>query len=142
MKNSQRRKKKLIEHRERQQRQRVSGESLPKVHIASVVHEAVCDISGDDGFGHCTHYAVAGAKLLSLLTRKLYMPQAGDLQVFCDGDRGMMMDASLGGFGTGEFHTWIVGPVATASGREHPHLRLSGGPTPPDQGQQVISQPN
>ena len=67
MNKNQRRKKKLIERRKRQQRHQVGGISLPKDLIASVVHEAVCDFTGDDGMGHCAHYAVAGAKDISAL---------------------------------------------------------------------------
>ncbi len=129
MNKNQRRKKKLIERRKRQQRHQVGGISLPKDLIASVVHEAVCEFTGDDGFGHCAHYAVAGAKLLSVLTRKLYLPQAGDLQVFCDGDCGMMMDATEGGFGTGEFHAWIAGPVAFGTGQSSGRKPMAGDTT-------------
>lgn len=120
------RKQKLIERRKRQQRYQERGALLPKDQIAGVVHEAVCEFSGDDGFGHCAHYAVAGAKLLSVLTRKLYLPQAGDLSVFDDGDFGMMMDANEGGVRTGEFHSWITGPFILGSGQPGGCKPMSG----------------
>lgn len=111
----------------REQRRRKSGnrrlserqrkQHMPKNVIASVVHDAVCEFFGDDGCGHCAHYAVAGSKLVSSLSGQLYLPQAGDLWVMCDGDAGMMMDASQGGVRTGEFHAWIIGPCKVGTGQ-------------------------
>lgn len=91
--------------------------ALPKDRIAAVVHRAVCEVAQGDGFGHCAHYAVAGSGLLTRITGRLYLPQAGDLSLFCDGDAGIKMDAALGGVRTGEFHSWVVGPVGPGRGK-------------------------
>jgi hypothetical protein len=116
------RRKKLAERQRRQARRQVQPvlRALSRDRIAAVVHEAVCAFARDDGFGHCTHYAVAGSKLVSALTGKLYLPQVGSLQIFCDGDQGLMMDASQGGVRSGEFHAWIVGPVVLGGPGKQP----------------------
>jgi hypothetical protein len=80
---------------------------LDQERLASAVHEAVCDYHLDDGFGHCADYAFAGAVLLSALTKKCYVPQAGSLWVSHDpGDPTLCiaMQADNGGIYAGEFH--------------------------------------
>jgi hypothetical protein len=115
----QKRRKKLAE-RERRQAQRQARPVLPKDRIARIVHQAVCAFAQDDGFGHCAHYAVAGSKLVSMLSGKLYIPQAGDLEICCDGEEGILMDATQGGIRSGEFHSWIVGPVKLGGAEKRP----------------------
>lgn len=114
----QKRREKLAEREKRRARMNVAF-TLPKDKIAAVVHQAVCTFAQCDGYGHCAHYAVAGSTLISMLTQKLYVPQAGTLQIICDGDQGLMMDAKQGGIRSGEFHSWIVGPVGFGNPGKH-----------------------
>ena len=107
----QRRRKKLAA---RQLRLNCPEPKLDRDQIAEAVHRAVCEIRRDDGFGHCADYAVAGASLISSLTKHLYMPQVGNLLVSGDPedpDLCMCMKADKGGLNVGEFHAWIIGPL-------------------------------
>jgi hypothetical protein len=121
----QRRKRTLAERQRRFYRQNVH---LDKERLAHAVHKAVCEYHGDDGLGHCADYAFAGAVLLSALTKKRYIPQAGSLWV--NGDPGdptlcMAMLAEADGIYAGEFHSWIVGPVdGQKSGPMADHVEL------------------
>lgn len=96
------------------QANRQAAVAVDKNAIAKVVHHAVCEFHQDDGLGHCAHYAVGGAMLISALTKQIYMPQCGSLYVSGDPDDPnlcMSMQAQDGGLHAGEFHTWIVGPL-------------------------------
>jgi hypothetical protein len=87
------------------------NDEVTRQRIAEVVHEAICQCTGEDGMGCCAHYAMAGAALISQLTRKQYIAQCGLLLLCCDGDKAVKIDAKLGGLRSGEFHSWIVGPT-------------------------------
>ncbi|MGH6876802.1 MAG: hypothetical protein ACREHV_05400 [Rhizomicrobium sp.] len=49
--------------------------------IAEAVHQAVCEVTGSDGFSHCALYARAGAMAASLATGVEYTINAGCLEV-------------------------------------------------------------
>jgi hypothetical protein len=82
-----------------------------KTKIADTVHEVVCEAAGTDGVGCCHLYAVVGAGVLSGLTRRLHLPQAGTLQLRCDPASEWLftMDGTRGIEGPGaEGHCWVV----------------------------------
>ena len=52
-----------------------------KARIAEAVHQAVCEVTGSDGFSHCALYASAGAMVASLATGNEYVVNACRLEV-------------------------------------------------------------
>ena len=51
---------------------------ISRSRIAGAVHQAVCDVTGTDGYGHCALYAQAGAMAAHFITGEVYDLQAGD----------------------------------------------------------------
>lgn len=88
--------------------------------VAEAVHRAVCRFSEGDGIGQCQLYAVAGSALLTHLTKRLFMPQAGVIHVLAEEPDGWLAaDPREWGspevaLSVGEFHCWI----ADVTGRE------------------------
>jgi hypothetical protein len=84
-----------------------------KARIAHVVHRAVCEATGTDGYRCCHYYAAVGAVLLMVITRREYVAQAGSVYLAGDPDdpkRCLSMVCEAGSYDN-EFHSWIVGPV-------------------------------
>lgn len=89
--------------------------------VAEVVHQAVCEHTESDGYGHCLQYAVAGSLACSWATGGRYIPQIGSADiVFHPGPpmrRSMFINAETidgrDGLSRGEFHAWIVRPGIT-----------------------------
>jgi hypothetical protein len=139
----------------RQDRQR--AEVTPRIsraRIAEAVHEAVCLVGRDDGIGHCDGYAIAGAVVLSVLTRQDWHPQGGEARFGTgreidspEGELCFSWQPSAttpavtpngitggGGLANGELHAWaaraeggMVAEVADFSARHVPLLaRMSG----------------
>ncbi len=81
-----------------------------KAKIADVIHEVICERTGRDGVDCCMAYAVVGAGVLSDLAKRLYLPQAGTIQIDCDrqSEWAFTMDGSGGLAPVGEFHCWIA----------------------------------
>jgi hypothetical protein len=98
-----------------------------RVAIADAVHEAVCLISGSDGYGHCIFYAQVGAVVASAVTGRKFSMQAGQLWIGLgdvDGTGQELFLAAIpdggeyhhegigatvsGGLEVGEFHAWFA----------------------------------
>ena len=90
--------------------------------VADAVHRAVCRFTGSDGYGKCHLYSLAGSVLLSSLTNRLYLPQAGSILICVDPpDRwvGIEIDRccdSLTGLANGQYHCWIADATNCAPG--------------------------
>src|SRR4051812_11848077 len=69
---------------------------LVRDRIAEAVHQAVCEFTATDGFGHCILYSVAGMALLGCVFDHTTYIQAGTLGVLLDpaDDYWMVMDAA------------------------------------------------
>jgi len=114
----------------REDRQARQDGALPggvrKARFAEAVHQAVCEVTGSDGFGHCALYARAGAVAAAMVTgRDDYVVNAGRLTAGTgardpdDGDTELClgMDPALSGYSGREFHAWILRrPAAAPSG--------------------------
>lgn len=93
-----------------------TGTAAAKARIAEAVHQAVCQVTGSDGFGHCALYASVGAAVMSAATGAEYVVNAGRLEVGTgardpeDGDAEtyLGMDPALSGYSGREFHAWIL----------------------------------
>jgi hypothetical protein len=94
--------------------------------VADAVHAAVVALTGDDGYGHCELYALAGTLLLRQLTGENYQPQVGSFLFRADpaGNAWFEINAAKGGLDRFEYHAWIglPGPLlerAAAPGEPH-----------------------
>jgi len=82
--------------------------------VAEAVHRAVCKITSSDGFAKCHLYSLAGVGLLSRLTNRYYVPQAGSILISAgEPDRWVGIDISLSGdslvgLSDGDYHCWIA----------------------------------
>jgi hypothetical protein len=82
--------------------------------IAEAVHQAVCEVTGSDGFSHCALYASVGATVASLATGDEYVVNAGRLEVgtgtrdAVDTELYLGMDPALSGYSGREFHAWFI----------------------------------
>jgi hypothetical protein len=86
---------------------------------ADAVHRAVCALTGDDGYGHCDLYALAGHALLPAITRLDYMPQVGSFAARVDPPDGwFQICAEEGGMARGEYHCWLGLPGADTGRRD------------------------
>lgn len=76
---------------------------------AAAVHDAVCQVAGGDGYGHCLLYAHAGAALLGSLLDAPYQIQIGSLAYRIDpaGGGWLELRAEDGGLDRGEYHAWV-----------------------------------
>jgi hypothetical protein len=82
---------------------------------AEAVHRAVCESTGDDGFGHCPLYICAGSYLLSALAPELgvCMCRSGSLLLSPNPRRPgswVGLDIKNGGIARGAFHCWLSFP--------------------------------
>lgn len=83
--------------------------------IAGAVHEAVCEVTGTDGFQRCLEYAWSGAVIAQTVTGKPHTWQAGSAAVFIadDDDGGAPYYLGLGpgdgytGASNGDLHCWF-----------------------------------
>lgn len=98
---------------------------ISKARIAEAVHEAVCHVTGSDGFGHCALYARAGAVVASVITGTEYVVNAGRLEAGtgtpdpedASTELYLGMDPALSGHSGREFHAWFIRrPPGTAQG--------------------------
>ena len=104
---------------EREGRQRAG-----RARMAEAVHEAVCQVTGSDGFGHCPLYAWAGAVVASVVTGGDYDLHAGAVTVWtgdvnANGELALRIDppgaefdhpllgTMPGGMANGELHAWF-----------------------------------
>lgn len=114
---------------ERQHRQRDEvAPGLSRARIAEAVHQAVGDTTGGDGYGMCHLYARAGALVVSLITGRPYMWQAGELLVGTgdaneDGELHFQYKPAASGYNGLEFHCWI-----TERPEGEPGAAVTGGP--------------
>lgn len=95
------------------------GGKMNKQLISDYIHESVCEFTGTNGMGRCHWYACGVSILLTKITGKMYIPQGGTIKWFPDPDdcnKGVCMDAELGGIETGEWHSWCVGPIPKQRG--------------------------
>lgn len=133
---------------------RFVGRGITRAGIAEAIHEAVCLVGRDEGIGHCDGYAIAGAVVLSVLTRQDWRPQGGEARFGTgqemDSPEGELCFAwqpsattpavapngmvNIGGLANGELHAWAaraeggrVAEVADFGARHVPRLaRMSG----------------
>ena len=87
---------------------------LHKELVAEAVHQSVCEVTGTDGCRMCLYYAIAGSSLLTRLTGRLHVPQAGSLRFKVEPPYGWIeIDIQhwgdpLTSMEIGEFHVWIA----------------------------------
>lgn len=105
---------------------------ISRARIAQAVHEAVCEVTGTDGYGHCVMYAQAGALTASVLTGRDYVLQAGAAVVFTGdvngyGELALHVDPAgsewngqRGGRENNELHCWLTRRPAEVPGSAVP----------------------
>ena len=101
---------------------------ISRARTAEAVHQAVCDVTGGDGYGMCHLYARAGALVASVATGRPYMWQAGELLVGTgdaneDGELHFQYKPAASGYNGLEFHCWITERPAG-----EPGTVMTGGP--------------
>jgi hypothetical protein len=92
------------------------GEVAPgisRARIAGAVHQAVCAVTGGDGYGMCQLYARAGALTAEFVTGRPYTWQAGELLIGTgdvneDGELHFQYKPAASGYNGLEFHCWII----------------------------------
>jgi hypothetical protein len=87
---------------------------MDQASVAEAVHRAVCRFTQGDGCGHCKFYAVAGAALLTRLTKRLFLPQTGALRLLVEEPEGWFVSDPgccgdpMTALSVGAFHCWIA----------------------------------
>lgn len=90
--------------------------------VAEAVHWAVCEFTQGDGFGRCMFYSFAGSVLLSRLTGRPFLPQAGSLWVLAEPPNVWLEfdvrhgDDVWASMERGEYHCWIAEATSDAGG--------------------------
>ena len=62
---------------------RASGSTPSRARIAEALHQAVCEVTGTDGFLQCVDYAWSGAYIAGIITGRPHHMQAGSAYVYC-----------------------------------------------------------